>query len=793
MDQSAVLYNAARHLVQVLVNVPSYCALPCIRRFLGPHGHFYFDEVTKTTTVQQLLLKLDISSLESYLDFLFTSFIRVEGIESLTGEKNSRLVASKAFLSRRSTIKKMRGLLSLPLTVQKEVIIGKVVKFLSLYGNFTVNGKEPSLETLFPSETYVAAPIPPLCSETRFLCQSLAAYIFSNVSAWLHRPSKRNTKQKSTAGSFEHFSELLLVEHFRFNKQLFLLSLRRHSAVASLLDDQFATLFQSALELEHKLFVRQSLDSALSKRFRGLYLLLLHCGVLMLQEPHEYAGIVSDLLKCNEKFTTEDDAAGPGAAGVVVDIILSLLARPAVCIRPLCLEVFCCISPFLDGESLLHVVEVLEVDEKTFVNSRLQTSDIEQEESEEDNLCYERGVEEVDTVREHSQETAQEEMPDLTDEQMAQFDGALSLIFKQRKEIQQRKKETAALYAHLQLRVVELLNVYLQAQPTNPLLLRLIAPLLVGFRMCTKKTTGQANHLASLILLLLKKLFRSKKEALIMMAKGASEEIVSTLKRVVTLFDKTSEARVTGPSLEAIRFLLDLAKEHSQWPAKFATDLTVLYGVALKDFAGKRSTLYNSKFFEQYISQCPEFSVSFLYSCVDSLKISRNNYSSVRILEFIRALLNKKSKLKRSLVENGISSHCASLLGGLTDFISSFTSNFFPESKPPQKKYQANLKYFSLYLNHLLSILQHLKNLKAFESCKDIIIERLMTKIQFISDSYFCRDKPNVSTLCRQIKTILCDVSCVKRANVHSASGKRKKLTTDINTQLALAKRKLSN
>jgi hypothetical protein len=47
-------------------------------------------------------------------------------------------------------------------------------------------------------------------------------------------------------------------------------------------------------------------------------------------------------------------------------------------------------------------------------------------------------------------------------------------------------------------------------------------------------------------------------------AKGASEEIVSTLKRVVTLFDKTSEARVTGPSLEAIRFLLDLAKEHSQ-------------------------------------------------------------------------------------------------------------------------------------------------------------------------------------------------------------------------------------
>jgi hypothetical protein len=47
--------------------------------------------------------------LESYLDFLFTSFIRVEGIESLTGEKNSRLVASKAFLSRRSTIKKMRG------------------------------------------------------------------------------------------------------------------------------------------------------------------------------------------------------------------------------------------------------------------------------------------------------------------------------------------------------------------------------------------------------------------------------------------------------------------------------------------------------------------------------------------------------------------------------------------------------------------------------------------------------------------------------------------------------------
>jgi hypothetical protein len=126
-------------------------------------------------------------------------------------------------------------------------------------------------------------------------------------------------------------------------------------------------------------------------------------------------------------------------------------------------------------------------------------------------------------------------VPDLTDEQMAQFDGALSLIFKQRKEIQQRKKETAALYAHLQLRVVELLNgflffrstvianyicfcqVYLQAQPTNPLLLRLIAPLLVGFRMCTKKTTGQANHLASLILLLLKKLFRSKKEALIMM------------------------------------------------------------------------------------------------------------------------------------------------------------------------------------------------------------------------------------------------------------------------------------
>ncbi len=83
---------------------------------------------------------------------------------------------------------------------------------------------------------------------------------------------------------------------------------------------------------------------------------------------------------------------------------------------------------------------------------------------------------------------------DMTDEQMAALDTHLENIFKERKKVVSKKAEKKGAketIVNFKLRVLDLLQIYVKQQHTNPLALELILPLLLLIRTTASKQVSE--------------------------------------------------------------------------------------------------------------------------------------------------------------------------------------------------------------------------------------------------------------------------------------------------------------
>ena len=126
-----------------------------------------------------------------------------------------------------------------------------------------------------------------------------------------------------------------------------------------------------------------------------------------------------------------------------------------------------------------------------------------------------------------------EEEEFLDDDEMEAFDNKLVEIFKQRKEMKQVKKINKDLTLHFKARLLDLIDIYIKKQSSNPLLLTMVLPLL---RLSLKMSNEFQIH-EKISNILKNKLSKVKDVATILTDDG-----IIMLKEIHAIASKSSEA-----------------------------------------------------------------------------------------------------------------------------------------------------------------------------------------------------------------------------------------------------------
>ncbi|KAL8990036.1 MAG: hypothetical protein Q9177_001212 [Variospora cf. flavescens] len=284
-----------------------------------------------------------------------------------------------------------------------------------------------------------------------------------------------------------------------------------------------------------------------NKTFLEAFILLYSLTVLQVHNGDADAvSMLDELRSCYDRMTQRGQVHGEQGSEVLIEILLSLVAKPSVLFRRLAEQVLSTATSDINSNGLQAMVKVLETKEN--VSGREEMFEEENEDPESNSAASDAGsdAEEVDTEDanrtgsssdgegESSTSTESNEEPDdiegteagneeltafnmklaqalktrpananlvtasdeessdedMDDEQMEALDAHLATIFKERKRTTSKKgdkKDAKETIVNFKCRVIELMDIYVKKQHQNPLALDLLLPLLTVTRTTTSK------------------------------------------------------------------------------------------------------------------------------------------------------------------------------------------------------------------------------------------------------------------------------------------------------------------
>ncbi|KAL8652413.1 MAG: hypothetical protein Q9210_002697 [Variospora velana] len=284
-----------------------------------------------------------------------------------------------------------------------------------------------------------------------------------------------------------------------------------------------------------------------NKTFLEAFMLLYALTVLQVYNGDADAvNMLDELRSCYDLMTQRRQVHGEQGSEVLIEILLSLVAKPSVLSRRLAHQVLSTATSDINSNGLQAMVKVLETQEN--VSGREEMFEEESEDPESNSAASDTGsdVEEVDmedangtgsssdeegessTSTESNEEpddmggkeaenkelaafnmklaqalktrpananldtTSDEESSDedMDDEQMEALDKHLATLFRERKKITSKKadkKDAKETMVNFKCRVLELMDIYVKQQHQNPLSLDLLLPLLTVTRTTTSK------------------------------------------------------------------------------------------------------------------------------------------------------------------------------------------------------------------------------------------------------------------------------------------------------------------
>ena len=521
------LHKQAKKTVVALADLarqkPSM-ALPLLMQILGQHGSLRFDAITKTNTVDSILASLDAQGVRNYLEYLKNAFADPSMLRRgpmADSKQDGEQDVSGTESLRRWVVDQMCLLIKTPRINKAQDWVQEICDFVVICGFFKVvktDKHRAAVDQAFqPSDDfrrYCRDKLLSLVVALRSMCLS------DDEGKVVTKPRLRLDGSCWTAFivariQMLHSDTKYLVPVIEFESET----------------KSFITNGIQKLESIRKANTESQTDRttdapSASAQMDAFEQLFVHMLLNVYYEPADSIPLLQELSKCYDDMfavkskvsktkshkqkkrslesttnaeSTESDIQNP--IEVVMDILISFLAKPSLLLRSLASDVFKTFCHSLTPRALELVFEVLAARSGVQGANELFEGDDGSEEGEDDDSdngsssdCSSDDDESDDEdemdadeelrlkVEEALGNAAVKPVDDgddaMGDEEMLEFDDKLAEIFKQRKELKNQKKETKQSVSHFKLRVLDLLEIMIKTIPTSALIIKMVVPLL---------------------------------------------------------------------------------------------------------------------------------------------------------------------------------------------------------------------------------------------------------------------------------------------------------------------------
>ncbi|KAJ3538218.1 hypothetical protein NM688_g6552 [Phlebia brevispora] len=667
------LHKAAKQVandIQVVVKNNPTLGFTLILQLTGVHGSHQFDKLTKTKTVETILTSMHRDGIQSYIEYL---------LNQVNDEQPSKETDIQALSARRAwIIEQLAALIRNGAVPKDDKWIQTVLDWFVVHGLFTIRKKSEKSKFLALRDI----PNPILSDELRKACRTRLL----NCLADLTTQTTLASKIAAVASDGEFWVSKVLTTVDELNQDT------KHVKLLSEADEEDKALRQKARELAERLN-KISGEQREAARGAELLLsaTLLHQYCIDDDDEDDAETLQSCIDAAAQMFPAESKKSKksrkssggaepdePKPVDVLVDTLIGFLEEATAYMRAVANQVFTLLSGSVQESTIDLILAQLE---------RRTPEELAQDEDDDEDMgdAEEREDDEADETESSEESVAEDEDEDLDDaadpelrrkieealqvngirpatgdsdseseeelmddEQMMAIDEQLTAVFKARADEKKLGKGKYIFYyicwtvshfdigidvqreaTHYKNRVLDLLDTYIKKQSTNPLILRLVLPLVdlvmssgSDEQQLADKTTGilrsrigKAKEIPSDI--------DSEQAAEILRGlhaharKAVSSEMLTTLSQCSLFITKCLlHAQVEAPVLDA-------------------------YGASLADFVKRKASRLNTNFFQDLIRRHPSVAWGIRTQLLEVGADAVNDYRRTQVFLLLQTLFGQ--------------------------------------------------------------------------------------------------------------------------------------------------------
>ncbi|KAI9313750.1 DNA polymerase phi-domain-containing protein [Dichotomocladium elegans] len=664
--ESRYLNKAAMYTAKAIQKVAQdnkQVSFALVTQLVGKNGNQNFDRITKTKTVENILATMDNEGIKSYLEYLARIFIQQQGDDTNVDALRTWVLSQMSLLVKNNRIPK------------DEVWLGDVARFLMVYAFFDVEKGSSKSSYL---ERY-HKPTPELSDDIRNSCKNTFQTVLvalSNMPVLAKNDQNANPIKSRKFHGVRNDGDLWVYYVLQIFQKL---QKDKHLSIHQELSAESKQEYKKALGLVQKLHEKTPEPESLERGFEILYI---HMILHLLIDEDEAQELLVELSDCFDKILPKkksngkkkkalgennDDELGPEPIDVLVDILISFLTNASPVLRDLAERVFEIFSHKITKQTLAHLLDILSSSDKNNGSEELfDNNDEDGEDSDVQEIEIDSDVEmidddmndegEVDEELRHKLEEvmkkegvlagSDDEEEDLDDDAMAEFDDKLAEVFRQKKLEKKAKKDVQLSVIHFKIYVMDLIIIFVRKNPSNPMVLDIIVPLLNILRATPAKSV--TSQFAQKIMAFLK----NKLPKIPEYPKEHDGHIVDIFKAVYDFAKATNSKEISDMCIQLALYLRkcvlggsDVELDESL-PAKAKKEIEKLNAIeseAAKIYMTKKTTRLRKDLVAVPLERSPFSSWPLLETLVDYISPAScaNHFKHTQALQLITAVVQR--------------------------------------------------------------------------------------------------------------------------------------------------------
>lgn len=612
-----------------------------ITQLLGKNGHQNFDRITRTKTVESLLTTMDTEGIKSYVEYLAQTFVKCEESSSNT--------------SREWALNQMTLLIANTKIPKEETWVTELVQFLMIHAFFDVKSADKSKSYL----TGLHKLTPALSEATVKVCQERFQAVLvalsklppmqQSATAGAAPLKTRKLNGMTNNGELWAYRVFEIYQKLEKNKKL-----TSHIAPAAKTREATNKAVKFVDELQAKI-AKLDKNEVHDSVERGFEILFLNIILHTLINESEGVSVLTELSDCYEKTFSapakktqkkkakkteiEEEEEQLDPIDVIVDILVSFLTNESPVLKNLAEQVFEIFSHKLTKQSLEMLLNILasgedKKDDELFGEDEDDSEDDDVEMIDMDDIDEVESEDDEGDVDEELRQKIEEAMKaqginalddsdeELDDDAMAAFDDKLAEVFKQKKILKTEKTSMQQNVVHFKNNVMGLIVIYARKNPTNPLVLTLIVPLLNIIRATPSKSV--TNQFVEKVIAFLKNRLSKATEY-----PKEQADFVFDVVQAVHDFAKQSTSKELSEMCNQLSLYLrkcilggadfEITKETPAKTKKAVEKFNAVYLESAKLYFSKKSTPFHPSIIQQMLQRYPLSSWDMLNTLVTYL------------------------------------------------------------------------------------------------------------------------------------------------------------------------------